>query len=162
MAPSKTFNIAGLQCSFAIIQNAELRKKFSQAGRGLVHGVNVLGLVAALAAFRDGQEWLEQLLVYLEGNRDYLATYVKNELPGIHMGMPQGTYLAWLDCREVGIPGSPAEFFHEKARVGLNDGVTFGQGGDGFVRLNFGCPRSVLTAALERMKECLREVERAT
>jgi cystathionine beta-lyase len=155
IAPSKTFNIAGLGCSFAIIQNPELRKKYALAGQGLVHGVNLLGLTAALAAYRDGQEWLDQLLVYLEGNRDYLSEYVASELPGVEMARPEGTYLAWLDCRGAGLPDSPYKFFLEQARVGLNDGATFGPGGDGFVRLNFGCPRSILTVALERMKASL-------
>jgi cystathionine beta-lyase len=155
MAPSKTFNIAGLGCSFAIIQNPELRKKYTQAGQGLVHGVNLLGLTAALAAYQDGQEWLEQLLAYLEGNRDYLAAYVRDELPGVKMAAPEGTYLAWLDCREAGLGDSPYKFFLERARVGLMDGASFGSGGEGFVRLNFGCPRRVLTTALERMKVSL-------
>ena len=156
MAPSKTYNIAGLGCSFAIIQNPELRKKFHQATSGLVGWVNVMGLTAALAAYRYGQEWLDQLLVYLQGNRDYLSNYVAQELPGIRMASPEGTYLAWLDCRAAGLPVSPYNFFLEKARVGLNDGATFGQGGEGFVRLNFGCPRSTLTAALERMQAALK------
>ena len=115
-----------------------------------------MGPVAALAAYRDGGDWLDQLLVYLEANRNYLYEYVKNELPGISMVLPEGTYLAWLDCREAGIEGSPCEFFLEKARVGLNDGVIFGKGGEGFVRLNFGCPRAVLTEALQRMKQALQ------
>lgn len=156
MAPSKTFNIAGLGCSFAIIQNQELRDKFREASRGLVGWVNVLGLTAALAAYQDEQEWLEQVLTYLEKNRDYLCNYVAQELPGITIAKPEGTYLAWLDCRSAGLPESPYNFFLEKARVGLNDGATFGEGGEGFVRLNFGCPHSTLAEALERMKVALR------
>ena len=156
MAPSKTFNIAGLQCSFAIIQSPELREKFRKGGQGLVPWVNLMGLTAGLAAYQHGQEWLDQLLVYLEGNRDYLSEYVAGELPGVEMARPEGTYLAWLDCRGAGLPDSPYKFFLEQARVGLNDGATFGSGGEGFVRLNFGCPRSVLTAALERMKASLQ------
>jgi cystathionine beta-lyase len=152
LAPSKTFNVAGLGCSYAIIQNPELRKKYAQAGQGLVHGVNLLGMTAAMAAYQGGGEWLEQVLAYLEGNRDYLAAYVREALPGVKMALPEGTYLAWLDCREAGLADSPYKFFLERARVGLNDGATFGPGGEGFVRLNFGCPRPVLTAALERMK----------
>ena len=152
MAPSKTFNIAGLSCSFAVIQNPELRKRFEHANKGMVHGVNLLGLVAAKAAYAEGQEWLDQLLVYLEENRNYLFHFVNEQLPGVKMYCPQGTYLAWLDCREAGIEGTVCDFFITQARVGLNNGEAFGKGGEGFVRLNFGCPRSMLVEALERMK----------
>jgi cystathionine beta-lyase len=155
MAPSKTFNIAGLGCAFAIIQNESLRRRFRHAHLGLVHGVNALGWVAAEAAYREGQEWLDQLLVYLEANRDCLYGFVQDELPGVQMAKPEGTYLAWLDCREAGIDGNPYEFFLQQAKVALNDGKTFGRGGEGFVRLNFGCPRSMLMEALERMKKAL-------
>lgn len=155
MAPSKTYNIAGLQCAVAIIPNPELRKTFIRARRGLVPEVNLMGFVAALAAYRDGQPWLEALLEYLEANRDYLATYVEAHLPGIAMTKMEGTYLAWLDCRRAGIPDNPHRFFLKRARVALNDGVTFGSGGEGFVRLNFGCPRATLTEALNRMREAL-------
>ena len=156
MAPSKTFNIAGLQCSFAIVQNAELREKLKHAGKGLAGWVNMMGAAAALAAYREGQEWLEQVLVYLEGNRNYLARYVAENLPGVKMRRPEGTYLAWLDCRQTGIPCSPGQFFLRQAHVALNEGHTFGKGGEGFVRLNFGCPRSTLRTALERMKAALQ------
>lgn len=155
MAPSKTFNIAGLSCSFAVIQNPTLRRQFEHADMGLVHGVNLLGLTAAKAAYEEGQEWLDQVLVYLEENRNYLAHYVKENLPGVKMFLPEGSYLAWLDCREAGIPGKPCEFFIEKAKVGLNDGAAFGKEGEGFARLNFGCPRAMLTEALERMRRAL-------
>jgi len=155
MAPSKTFNLAGLQCSFAVIQNAELRTQFQAARKGLTPWVNLFGLVAARAAYQDGQEWLSQLLVYLQGNRDYLYETVRRELPGIEMNLPEGTYLAWLDCRNAGIEGNPYHFFLEKARVAFNDGTTFGKGGEGFVRLNFGCSRNLLQEVLERMKAAL-------
>ena len=155
IAPSKTFNIAGLECSVAIIPNPELRKKYVRSTKGLVSWVNLMGQTAALAAYQHGQEWLEQAMIYLQGNRDYLVEFVQKELPGIHMSTPEGTYLAWLDCRQAGIPGNPYQFFLEKARVALNDGETFGRGGAGFVRLNFGCPRSTLEQALERMRAAL-------
>jgi len=161
IAPSKTFNIAGLQCSVAIIQNADLRKKFKVARVDLVNEVNILGLVAALAAYREGQEWLDELLVYLEANRDLLVQYVSEQMPGIHMGKPEATYLAWLDCRQAGIPGNPHKFFLEQAKVAVNDGVTFGRGGEGFVRLNFGCPRSTLLEALDKMQAALAPLKPA-
>ena len=155
MAPTKTFNIAGLQCSIVIIPNPELRQKYQAARQGLVAWVNLMGLLAAQVAYRDGQDWLDQLLVYLEANRDDLHEYVQRELPGITMTKPEGTYLAWLDCRRSGIEGSPYDFFLQQARVALSDGAAFGSGGEGFVRLNFGCPRSILVEALERMKKAL-------
>jgi cysteine-S-conjugate beta-lyase len=157
IAPSKTFNIAGLACSAAIVPNPLLRSKLQSVRNGLVGSVNLLGQIAGLAAYRDGQPWLDELLAYLEANRDFLFDFVKNELPGIHMSKPEGTYLAWLDCREARISDgiTPCEFFIKNARVAMNDGAAFGQGGQGFARLNFGCPRSMLAEALERMKKAL-------
>ncbi len=155
IAPSKTFNLPGLQCSIAIIQNADLRQKYNAAKHGVVPWVNLMGLIAGEAAYRDGQDWLDQVLVYLEHNRDFLYDFVQRELPSIKMAKPEGTYLAWLDCREAGIEGSPYRFFLDKARVALGDGAIFGPGGEGFVRLNFASPRSMLVEALNRMKTAL-------
>ena len=155
MAPSKTFNIPGLHCSMAIIENPDLRERFTAARRGLVSSVGIMGYVAALAAYRDGQSWLDELLLYLEANRDFLGEYVDAHLPGVRMAKPEGTFLAWLDCREAGIEGNPQRFFLQEAKVALNDGAVFGNGGDGFVRLNFGCCRSGLSQALGRMRQAL-------
>ena len=157
MAPSKTFNIAGLGASFAIIQNPELRQRFKHAMRGIVPDVNLLALTAALAAYQHGDAWLRELLVYLAGNRDYLLDYVDRHLPGIRATAPEATYLAWLDCRKSGIAGNPHQFFLNHAEVALNDGATFGPGGEGFVRLNFGCPRMTLMAGLERMQHAFHQ-----
>ena len=157
MAPSKTFNLAGLESSFAIIENPELRQTFLSAKQGLVGWVNLMGQTAALAAYQGGMEWLDQLLVYLEANRDYMYEFVNNQLPGVTMAKPEGTYLAWLDCSQSGIEGNPQKFFLENAKVALNDGAPFGQGGEGFVRLNFGCPRALLMEGLARMKAALYE-----
>ena len=151
MAPSKTFNIAGLKCSFAVVQNPGLKARFCASRKGLVSSVNLLGYTAALVAYREGHEWLEQVLVYLEANRDLLRQYVAVHLPGVRMVDLEGTYLAWLDCRDTPIADRPAVFFLEEARVALNEGETFGPGGAGFARLNFACPRSTLVQALERM-----------
>jgi len=155
MSPSKTFNIAGLKCAVAIVQNPELRKQFQAARQGLVPGINVMGYVAALAAYRDGQPWLDALLPYLEENRDEAARFVGAELPGVQMATPEGTYLAWLDCRQAELGENPGSFFLREARVALNDGLDFGPAGEGFVRLNFGCCRSLLQEALRRMAEAL-------
>jgi cystathionine beta-lyase len=156
MAPSKTFNLPGLKCSVAIIPNAALREKFLAAQVDLVRAVNVLGYTAALAAYRDGQPWLDELLRYLEANRDFTVEFVRRKLPGVAMATPEATYLGWLDCRGAGpAAADPSTFFLERARVALNDGKAFGRGGDGFVRLNFGCPRATLSEALDRMARAL-------
>src|SRR5262252_6326242 len=156
MAPSKTFNLAGLKCSVAIIPNAALRERFVNGRIDLVQTVNVFGYTAAFAAYRDGQPWLDELLRYLEANRDFVADYVKAHLPGISATRPEGTYLAWVDCREARLPNDdPHTFFLERARVALNDGAAFGKPGRGFARLNFGCPRSLLTEGLDRIRRSL-------
>lgn len=155
MAPSKTFNIPGLGASFAIIQNPELRRRFQQALRGIVPDANVLGLTAALAAYQHGGAWLRDLLDYLAANRAFLVDAIDRTLPGLRTTVPDATYLAWLDCRETKIAGNPHRFFLERAGVALNDGATFGPGGAGFVRLNFGCARATLAEALERMGTAL-------
>jgi cysteine-S-conjugate beta-lyase len=158
MAPSKTFNLPGLGCSFAVVPNAEWRQRMAKASEGLVPLMNALGLIAALAAYHDGDEWRAALLEYLTANRDFLVNYVADKLPRIRTTVPQATYLAWLDCRDAGISGSPYEFFLHQAKVALGDGKAFGPGGEGFVRLNFGCPRSQLVEALERMRTALDEI----
>jgi cystathionine beta-lyase len=158
MAPSKTFNVAGLGCGFAIIKDPVLRKRWIESARGLVPGVNVMGYTAALAAFRDGQEWLDQVLTYLKGNRDLLTAYVEEKLPGLRLSTIEATYLGWLDCRSADIPGNPFSFFLREAKVALNDGAEFGRGGEGFVRLNFACHRRTLTNALERMEHALESI----
>ena len=154
-SPSKTFNIAGLSFSVGVVQNPELREKLTQARQGLMPGVSLFGYVAGMAAYQNGQEWLDELLVYLEANRDYLLATVAATMPGIKIHQPEGTFLAWLDCRDAGVAGNPHEFFLEHAKVALNDGIRFGAGGEGFVRLNFGCPRATLSDGLERMRVAL-------
>jgi len=156
MSPSKTYNIAGLDCSFAIIQNPELRRRFNRARAGLVGGVNIFGQAAAAAALKDGQEWLDQVLEVLESNRDFLFEYVRREWPGVKMFLPEATYLAWLDCRGLHLE-NPHEFFLNRAKVAFNDGASFGKGGAGFVRVNFGCPRKTLEEALARCTAALCE-----
>jgi cystathionine beta-lyase len=155
IAPSKTFNLAGLKCSVAIVSNPDLRRRLTLSAETMALRVNVLGYTAALAAYRDGAEWLAELRQYLTANRDVVVNYVLEYLPGLATTIPAGTYLAWFDCRQAGIEGNPFQFFLEQARVALNDGVHFGPGGDGFVRLNFACPRSTLTQALERIRAAL-------
>lgn len=155
MAPSKTFNIAGLGASFAIIENPKLRSRFQHTMRGIVPDTNILALHAALAAYRYGGDWLRELLDYLARNRDYAVDYVTRHLPGVRVTIPQATYLLWLDCRQTVAADNPHRFFLEHAEVALNDGLTFGPGGQGFVRLNFGCSRATLHEGLERMRAAL-------
>lgn len=156
MAPSKTFNLPGLGLSFAVVTNPLLRKRLAHAAFGTLPHVNGLALVAAQAAYTACDDWLEALRVYLAANRDFLLSFVRAEMPGVCVCAPEATYLAWLDCRRVLDDQSPHTFFLKQARVALNDGASFGPGGTGWVRLNFGCPRSQLVAALERMRDALR------
>jgi cystathionine beta-lyase len=150
MAPSKTFNIPGLGCSFAIIPDQGLRDSFRKAKAGIVPHVNSLGYTATEAAYRHGGEWRQALIDYLRGNRDLVIRAV-GRMPGLCVTPVEATYLAWIDARKSGID-HPARFF-EQAGVGLSDGAPFGA--PGFVRLNFGCPRPLLEEALGRMEHAL-------
>ncbi len=155
MAPSKTFNLPGLGCSFAVVPQPEWRQRLARASEGIIPLINALGFTAALAAYREGGDWLAALLEYLTANRDFMVNYISDHLPSLRTTVPEATYLAWLDCRDAGLPSSPYEFFLQKARVALSDGAAFGPGGQGFVRLNFGCPRAQLAEALERMARAM-------
>jgi cystathionine beta-lyase len=156
MAPSKTYNIAGLGCSFAIVPNEDLRKSFKQASWGIVPHVNILGLSAAEAAYKYGKPWVDEVLRTLENNYAYLSKFVREKLSPISMQSVEGTYLAWLDCRKLNLD-NPSQFFLEKCKVALNNGADFGEPGKGFVRLNFACPKTILDQALNQMEKGLRE-----
>ncbi len=162
-APSKTFNIAGLQVSNIFIPNASMREAFRQEMEKTGAGeINRMGLVAGESAYRYGRQWLEELLVYLKGNLDYVRGYVEQRLPGIRLVEPEGTYLLWLDFRKSGLEGDALEeWLVQKAGLWLNDGRMFGTGGDGFARLNMGCPRKTLEQALGRMEEALGNRQKA-
>jgi cystathionine beta-lyase len=155
MAPSKTYNIPGLGCAFAVIANADLRKRFKRAMDGIVPFVNVLGIVAADAAYRKGQPWLDALLGYLRVSRDLVFKRI-NKMPGLNMTQVEATYLAWIDVRRLNLP-NPDKWF-EKAGVGLSNGRNFN--GDGFLRMNFGCSRHLLNKALDRMARVLTNSEK--
>lgn len=158
-APSKTFNIAGLQVSNIIVPNPLLRQRMAQTiQRWNVSSTNVFGIVAATAAYEEGEEWLEQLLSYLEDNADFIGKFLKEELPEVKYVKPEGTYLAWLDFRAVETDYMKLEhFLQKKAKVFLNQGHIFGDEGNGFVRVNFACPRSVLEDALIRIAKAVKE-----
>ncbi|MHB8252400.1 MAG: MalY/PatB family protein [Acidiferrobacter sp.] len=150
LAPSKTFNIPGLGFSFAVIPDAALRTRFRSEMKGIVPDVNVLGYVAALAAYRDGAAWQKALIAYLRQNRDLVMSTLQS-VPKLKTSPIEATYLAWIDARGLSV-ANPQRFF-EKAGVGLSDGEDFGT--PGFVRLNFGCRRALLEEALGRMVEAV-------
>jgi cystathionine beta-lyase len=151
MSPSKTFNLAGLGCAFAVIPSETLRRSFQRAKAGIVPMVNPFGYAAALAAYRDGEPWRRALIGYLRRSREILAAALPRMPVPLSMAPVEGTYLAWIDVRALGHP-DPAGFF-EAAGVGLQDGREFD--GPGFLRLNFGCPAVVLEEALGRMHRAL-------
>ncbi|MHB1394902.1 MAG: MalY/PatB family protein [Clostridia bacterium] len=157
IAPSKTFNIAGLSTSAMIIPNKVLRGKFNNTIKRLgIEMSNLFGITALEAAYTHGYEWLDQLLAYLEGNLDLLMDYFESKIPGIKVSRPEGTYLIWLDCRELGMTQKDlVNFFISKAQVGLNDGTAFRAGGEGFMRMNIACPRSLLAEALNRIEQAM-------
>ena len=151
LAPSKTFNIPGLGCAFAVIPNPALRRRFEQAMHGIVPHVNVLGLAACEAAFRHGGDWHRELIAYLHGNRDRVAATMAS-LPGVRMAPVEATYLAWIDVRDLRLAKPAAHF--EAHGIGLSDGADFGA--PGWLRLNFGCPRATLDEALTRFERAVR------
>jgi cystathionine beta-lyase len=156
IAPSKTFNIAGLFCGFAIIPNKELRDRYNTELNHLRLHVASTGLHASKAAFSgkcDG--WLVELNRYLTGNRNFLVDYVTKYMPGVRTTIPDATYLGWLDFTQTKIDGSPFEFFKEKAKVAVSEGKIFGKEGAGHVRINFGTSRATLKEGLERMRKAL-------
>ncbi len=160
MAPSKTFNVAGLASSLIIIPDKAKMARYERAlGVGHLGMGNIFGSVALEAAYAKGDEWLEQLLDYLWENYLFLETFIKEKLPKIKVMKPEATYLIWLDFREYGMNDDELmKFTLEEAKVGLNNGGRFGAGGDGWLRLNIGCPRSVLEEGLERLKSAFNQI----
>lgn len=159
ISPSKTFNVPGLFCGFAIIPNKELRERYLKMVESLRLHVASMGLHAAQAAFSgqcDG--WLRELRRYLKGNRDFLVEYVTKTMPGVRITVPDATYLAWLDFTQLDLRESPYDFFLKRAKVALSDGTNFGEVGKGHVRLNFGTSRSILKKGLDRMRKALRSL----
>ncbi|MBL8077511.1 MAG: PatB family C-S lyase [Anaerolineales bacterium] len=159
IAPSKTFNVPGLFCGFAIIPNKELRDRFeAEVNRQRIH-VSSMGLHAANAAFSgkcDG--WLRDLNRYLTDNRDFIVGYVSEHMPSVRTTIPDATYLAWLDFTQTEIVGSPYEFFLKNAKVAASEGKIFGKAGEGHIRLNFGTSRALLKEGLDRMNKALNSI----
>lgn len=154
LAPSKTFNTAGLSTSVAIITNPEMMKMYrSNSDKLHVGQGNIFGAVALQAAYENGGEWVDELMVYLEGNADYVVDFIAKNMPKIKCYKPEATFLLWLDCRKMAMSVKELnEFMITKARLGLNDGSAFGKDGEGFMRLNIGTTRKTLEKAMNQLK----------
>ena len=160
VSATKTFNLAGLQASTTIFPNLEMKQKFDRFWMNMdIHRNNAFSSVAMEAAYNEGEEWLEQLLHYIAGNFDFIKEYCEANIPKIKPNLPDATYLVWLDCRELGMNNDELRsFMIEKAKIGLNEGYTFGRSLTGFMRLNAACPRSVLEKALRQLKEAVAQL----
>ena len=154
MAASKTFNIAGLKSSYHIIKNEEIRKQYHEFLRkSELDTAHVFATGPVATAYNEGEEWLEQMLEYVEANIDFMEQYLKDNMPKMGMIRPQASFLVFLDARGLGLPHDKlVEFFVREAKVGMNDGAMFGEEGSGYMRMNLGCPRSVLEKALDQIK----------
>lgn len=154
---TKTFNLAGLQASTTIFPNAEMKNAFDTFWGSMdIHRNNAFSSVAMEAAYREGEEWLGQLLEYISGNFDFIREYCEENIPKIKPNLPDATYLVWLDCRELGMSNEELrDFMIYKAKIGLNEGYTFGRSLAGFMRLNAACPRATLEQALKQLKDAV-------
>lgn len=160
-APSKTFNLAGLQASITSFVNESDRNRYMRLLEKLdITRNNCFSVVATEAAYRYGEDWLNQLLDYLEGNINFLTSYINKKIPQIKVIIPEGTYLAWLDCRDLGMNAELlSHFMINKAKVALDDGYWFGKEGEGFMRINFACPRGILEEGLKRIEDAILKIK---
>jgi len=157
VAPTKTFNMPGLGLSALVVRDAKRRQAlkdvFDSLHMNQCHPFSIAGFEAG---YRHGDEWLDRLMTYLRSNRDFVIDYIRRELPAIRVTEPEGTYLLWLDCRAMGMSDAELkQFFVQRAGVGMNPGITFGEPGSGFMRMNIGCPRRVLETALEQIRRAM-------
>lgn len=155
VGPTKAFNLAGLKIGFAIAEDASVLERFTSAAFGYALPTPGLPQAGALAALRDADAWLEDTLGYLRSNRDHVVERVRTDMPGVRVHVPEATYLAWLDFRSTPFADDPAKMLVDRARVGLNDGTTFGEAGRGFARLNFATSRQVVDEGLDRIAAAL-------
>ena len=157
IAPSKTFNLAGLSTSSVIISNPVLRKYFNSKTEHLhIGNGNIFGTVASIAAYSEGSEWISDLMDYITGNIDYVIDYCRELIPEIIPVRPEATYMIWLDCRKLGMQGKELqEFFVRKARVGMVEGSVFGRGGEGFMRMNIGTTNQNVRKAMEQIEKAV-------
>lgn len=159
MSPSKTFNLPGLAVSSIIIPNKKLREGFKEIASGIVSEPNLFGFTALEASYRHGDEWLDQVLDYLQGNLDLLMEYTEANIPGVKIIEPQGSYLIWIDFRGLGMdPLDLGKFMLDEAKVALEDGFIFGEAGNGFMRMNIACPRPILKEALKRIEQAVNNL----
>jgi cystathionine beta-lyase len=160
MAPSKTFNLAGLATSFIIVPNPKMRAAMQRRINGAVGSVTPFGYTALEASFREGDDWLTQALHYIEGNVTYVHLFVQDHMPQVKVMPIEGTYLMWLDFRALGMDVHQlSDFLRKKAKVGLDDGYVFGPGGEGFARINIACPRSTVQEGLTRIAGAIQTLE---
>lgn len=161
LAPSKTFNIAGIVSSYCIIKNEDIRRKFFKyLEDSELDYANIFSVVATQAAYTKGAQWRREMMDYLQGNFDFVEGYLKEYIPQIRSMRPQASFLMWLDCRKLGLSHEQlVDLFVNKARLGLNDGEMFGREGAGFMRLNVGCPEATVKEALDRLKEAVNNLQ---
>ncbi len=159
MAPSKAFNMPGLGSSYAVTVNDDIRHRFQEfMEAGEFSEGHLLAYIGAAAAYTHGEEWLAQMLDYIKGNIDFVENYLRERIPSIGMIRPQASYLIYIDCRRLGMKQEGlVRFFADKAHLALNDGTMFGTPGEGFMRLNIGCPRSLLAKALGQLEAAVKE-----
>lgn len=159
-APSKTFNIAGLNTSNIIIPNPELRNIFEKAMQKYALGaISPFGLAATEAAYNEGEEWLDECLLYIQNNMKYVMDYIKKHIPELKVTMPEATYLLWIDFRELGIPSEElVSLMLNKAKIAFNNGALFGEHGEGFMRMNVACPREVVEEAMIKLENTIQEL----
>ncbi|MBN2273776.1 MAG: PatB family C-S lyase [Bacteroidales bacterium] len=159
MAPSKTFNMAGMSTSYLIIPNPEIKKKYDDLLNHIHVGAgNIFGFSALEAAYNEGEEWPAQLMEYVEGNLKFMTDFFRSEIPRIKVIKPDATYMVWLDCRELGLNSNDLrDFMISKAGLGLSDGPLFGPEGEGFQRINIACPRSLLEKALYQLRDAVHQ-----
>ncbi len=160
IAPSKTFNLAGLSTSSVIISNPVLRKYFNRKIDTLhIGNGNIFGTIASIAAYSEGNQWLDALLDYIDQNVSYVLDFCMTQIPAIVPVRPEATYMIWLDCRKLGMSGKELHsFFINKAGVGMNEGSTFGPGGEGFMRMNLGTTRKTVIRAMEQIKNTVSQL----
>jgi len=159
LSASKGWNVPGLKCAVALLTNDDDPAKWDELSRMKTHGASILGIIANVAAFREGQSWLHHTVDYLDDNRELLGELIAEHLPSVRYWKPEGTYLSWLDCRALGL-NDPMTFFLDEAHVAVNDGNTFGSLGIGFIRLNFATSKSILTRIITQMGEAVRQSRR--
>ncbi len=158
LSATKTFNMAGLQISANVIKNPQMREKYAKelVSRDSKRP-NIFGMAAFRAAYESGEEWLEELLVYIKGNLDYLTDFIGKNIPQLKVIWPEGTYLVWIDCTDLGLSGMElGDFFAKYANVFLSAGIFYGIEGNNFIRINLACPRSIIQETLIRMGKAIQ------